>query len=742
MPSSLPNEKTLLEDGRVCLELLRTNPSAAAGPLARLVARAQISPLHAVIVDLVRTAEAFFVGRYADAETIGRAGRAAAIEIGAEAVCADIEVLLGNVSLERGEFVAAATWYTTAAARLEPRGDHTQLGRVYNNLGLVAWRMGDLPRAESHFDHALRLFGADGDPRTIGNIHSNLGLVYEDSGDTSAAEAAWRRAIALLADAGDDSFHANALSNLGELLEARGTVAAAQDLHEKALALRRRVGHTRGEVTSRVALARTALALGETERASAHVEAALDLARGIGVRKQEADALSLRARVLEHAGRYADALADERAAARLREQVFGDQMTERVAALQLGFDAAQAKAEARWATAENTRLQAAIRAAAEATAARDRFLAMMSHELRTPLTSAIGAAEILRTTALDARQRHLVEAVAASAEALLAAIGDVLDFTRADIGSLQLAREAVNPRQVAEQVLAIVSPAASEKRLPVRLTFGPDVPIAVVTDTARLRQLLLNLVANAVKFTDRGAVDLRIDAAPGGVCIQVIDTGIGIPDDAAPHIFEPFTQADSSSTRRHGGSGLGLALCRRIVDAMGGTITFRSAVGLGTTVTVTVPLAATAPAPPAPAALGDAAARFTALLVEDDHGVREVIGELLDWCGADVTPAASAEEALALYAAAPVDLVVLDVHMPRMDGLTCARLLRERHGPAVRILGLSGATSEDNRRAALAAGFDGWLAKPTTARQLRAELDRLGFGGARLEAADPGRAPE
>jgi signal transduction histidine kinase len=435
--------------------------------------------------------------------------------------------------------------------------------------------------------------------------------------------------------------------------------------------------------------------------------------------------LEIRAEAQERSGDAAGAIRSLREALRFREEVFGQQMSDRVAALQVSFDARQARLMAERAQEENVRLTAAMREVEAASAVRSRFLANMSHELRTPLTGVIGAAELLQARGLAPDTQRLVDIIGSAADALLAMINDVLDFSRIEAGRLELAHEVVDPAELAHEVMALVA-SGVRSGVDVRVDVEAGVPRGIWSDRNRLRQVLLNLSANAVKFTERGFVELHVSRLDDALVCRVTDTGIGIAPGGRERLFEPFVQADGSDTRRFGGTGLGLAITRRIVDAMGGRIDVSSAEGVGSTFTVVLPLRPARVTQRAPAPATQAVAPYRVLLVEDDEMVRGVLGELLAVCGAHVTAVGSAEEALDAAASDLPALVVMDVQMPRMDGITCARELRARHGATLRILVVSGATAARDEAAARAAGVDGWLSKPVTLRGLRAELERLG----------------
>ncbi len=704
---------------RVSVEALRAAPRGGEPVVEAFRRRHGGSPLGAALTPLLVAHADFFEGRYDAAEAQASEALTALSGLGSPESLVDATMLLGSIALERADYDEAARRYNAAAEGLEGLDDPQRLGRVHNNLGLVAWRTHDTARAEAHMRRALALFGEGAPAAVRANLQSNLGLVLEDAGDVVAAERAYRTAIALALESPDQSVLANALSNLGERLEAQGDRAGAAAHHARALSLRLETGHARGVVGSRVALGRVALAEGRVAEGRVEAEAALTLARTIGLRKHEADALALLAQACEQELDLAGALRFERAAARIREEVQSHLVADRVAALQARFEGRQARELAARAAQENIRLQAAMAEVAAASEARGRFLAVMSHEMRTPLTSILGAAELLDLQPLDAGQRRLVRVITTSASTLLSTIGDVLDFSMIDAGKLELAREPFDPAQVVQQVQDIVETARRAKGLSLSVQGDGALPGRLLGDAARVRQVLVNLVFNAIKFTDAGGVSLRLSHDREGLRVEVEDTGIGVTAAARDRLFEPFFQADVTPARRHGGSGLGLAIVQRIVRDMGGQLSFSSEEGRGTTFRLLLPLPAQAlPAPPvAPVARQ----RPRVLFADDDPMIREVMVDLLSAAGAEPTVVASGEAAVAEVARTPYDLVLLDLHMPGMDGVAALSALQSL--PACPpVIAVSGAVDPSVVPQLLAAGFADAVSKPLSLARLRALL--------------------
>ena len=490
-------------------------------------------------------------------------------------------------------------------------------------------------------------------------------------------------------------------------------------------------------------------------------------------------------------------------------------------------------------------LEAARTSAVDAARAKQEFLAMVSHELRTPLNGVIGMTSLLAATALDRDQREFADTITVCADNLLHLINDLLDLNRFDSGALELERIPFSIRAVADEAIQIVAERALGKGLDLGSIVAAGVPVRVIGDPTRLRQVLVNLLANAVKFTAVGQVSMTISMGPGGasasrqeVIIAVADTGIGIAEDVVPQLFRPFTQADSSMTRRFGGSGLGLAICQRLVGLMGGEITITSRLGLGSVfqLALAFPLTVgglTAPSHPAGLALViepgpvaraamtcrleshgftviasetldealpvlanrrlslacvpwstsgmpghdlrrvlqspdlpvivtaaitkhldalrcsqsgatailsrpyrwhqvsevltsivgvlphvSASPRGRVLLIEDDQVIAMLVRRIIESEGHEFLHYALGQLALDQAEPGRWDLALVDIGLPDMDGYAVLRGLRERVGPGLALLAVTGGIEDSDRERCLAAGCDGFLAKPFTAEAL------------------------
>ncbi|MFN3197273.1 MAG: response regulator [Bradymonadia bacterium] len=367
--------------------------------------------------------------------------------------------------------------------------------------------------------------------------------------------------------------------------------------------------------------------------------------------------------------------------------------------------------------------------------AKSRFLANVSHELRTPLNGIIGLGQLMLHTELNAHQRADLYTLLGSAKGLVDLIEDLLDLSRIEAGALQLNPQPVQLSALFETTLLPLKRQAQEKGIALTWTVSEQVPPGLKLDETRLRQVLINLVGNALKFTERGGITVIADLEPGltplGLKISVIDTGVGIPADQLQHIFKPFRQVDGSDARKHGGTGLGLAISREIAELMGGDLAVRSAPGEGSTFICTVITEAVA-APRRRHSSIDMTpvlAEQLNIVIAEDHPVnRMVLTRMLERAGHQVHSATNGAEAVAMVSEHHPDVVLMDVQMPEMDGLEATRAIRaleeeaSTHLPIIAVT--ANAMKEDEARCR-EAGMDAYLSKPIKPRDLFTTIQAL-----------------
>ncbi|MFC1654683.1 PAS domain S-box protein [Myxococcota bacterium] len=367
----------------------------------------------------------------------------------------------------------------------------------------------------------------------------------------------------------------------------------------------------------------------------------------------------------------------------------------------------------------------------QASRAKDEFLANMGHELRTPLSGIIGMTALLQDTEMSSQQRQYVRTVNRSARALLTIINDLLDFSSIETGRMSIEHVPFDLKFAVDDVIQVLSARAIETGLELAVHYSPDAPHRVIGDAGRIRQVLTNLVDNAVKFTDAGRVVVTVECESktldrARIKLSVEDTGIGIPAEGLERIFDKFTQVDASPTRRHGGTGLGLAISTQLVELMGGKLGVSSRPGEGSNFWFELLLPLQTGAAAMEGEMETAGSRV--LVVEDNDVNQEVAATILRKLGCDVEVAGDGKQAVEMAGTSPYDLIFMDCQMPGMDGFEATAEIRRREvvsGRHTKIVAMTAHSTEEDKHRCLGAGMDDYLSKPATYEDFQAVLQRL-----------------
>jgi signal transduction histidine kinase/ActR/RegA family two-component response regulator len=369
--------------------------------------------------------------------------------------------------------------------------------------------------------------------------------------------------------------------------------------------------------------------------------------------------------------------------------------------------------------------------------AKSTFLATMSHEIRTPLNGVLGMAQAMALDGLSETQRERLDVIRLSGETLLAVLNDVLDLSKIEAGKLELEQGRFDIGGLVKGALAAFTTIAEDKGLSFDLRVEPEAAGTYLGDATRVRQIIFNLISNALKFTEHGQVRVTVGSSDGDIILKVRDSGIGITPAQLDQLFQKFEQADASTTRRYGGTGLGLAICRELAQLMGGDITAASVPGEGATFTVRLPLSKAAAQPgkaPVAAVSGDRPSPDTEaqpprVLAAEDNAVNQIVLKtLLEQAGLGVSIVSDGRAAVAAWTAGEWDIILMDVHMPEMDGPTATRLIRAHEAETGRrrtpIVALTANAMAHQIQGYIDAGMDGFVSKPIEVSRLFAAIEQ------------------
>ncbi len=698
-------------------------------------------------------------------------------------VYAQVFIYLATYAIETGRYAKALEYLRKGRSVLNEKEHKTELAEIYAAFGNVYQALTQYGRALEFYFDALRIYEQLQDTDGIRTVCHTIGNAYESLENTRSALTYLHRSLtlheqlhgtgsapALYLDIADAHLNAGEyedaleyyllakssyerlqsfaaipmiLLSIGKLYLERGELETAMNYARDGLSYATAHSNKQAIMNASLVIARILAKQGQLKGALEYLGDVDGIERTLVSKSVRMELTLLRSTIYAEMGEYEQAYRNYREYAELEREHYTAIREKLSRELELQYERERQEHEAELYRLKNIELVEARRAAESANQAKTRFLTTMSHEIRTPINGVIGMAQILAGSELTEEQRDYLGMLIASGNALLHLVNDILDLSKIEAGKMKLAEVYFNLANLLDEVIETVRPLTEEDQIEISQWYPVDVPREFIGDPVRIRQILMNLVGNAVKFTREGCIVISLGAREKTeemieLEIQVKDTGIGIPEKKQTLIFDDFYQLDSSTTRAYNGTGLGLAITKKLVTLMNGTIEVESTMNVGTTFKVFIPLQVSQK--DSGHALQDIteAAKVigtqrpgseTRILVVEDKQINQKVAEkFLMKLGCSADMAENGREALNKLQTAKYDLVLMDCQMPVMDGYEATRIIRATDGnvinPAIPIVAMTAHALEGDREKCIAAGMDDYIAKPIVLKKLKEILDR------------------
>lgn len=642
-------------------------------------------------------------------------------------------LVTGMVNELLGDYPQAIEYHLKSLSLSREAEDVANEGASLINLGIVFRKIGQRDKAKENFENAYRLFQDLNIQLLEASSLYNLGTSYGEFGDHERALDYLRRSLQIQRDIGHAMGQGACYLNIGIMLQRMKRYTEAEENIRQSIELAKSFGKKSQECKGKLYLAEVYLDQRDEWEAITILEEAFNEAEIYGIKEIRFQILNALSRAFELKGDFRKAFSFYKDGAALREELINEESTRKNQGLMLLHDVATAQRERQIALRDKERAE-------QSEKFKEQFLTNMSHEIRTPMNAIVGLVELLSKTSVNPLQSKYLNAIRQSSDNLLGIIQDILDFSKIEAGKIELEAISFSVRECLEAIHNAMHYKADEKNISFEYHVDEKIPDLLCGDPVRLKQIFINLVGNAIKFTEQGSVKIcasihKQEDALTWIAFTVEDTGIGIPDDKHHDIFKSFVQASSSTTRKYGGTGLGLSICKHLAEMQNGSISVKSKLNIGTVFTFIIPYGeaveepATSSKSVAPETIPEMNG-LRVLLAEDNKFNQMVAVDSLQSLipNVKIEVAENGKRAIEKIHETLFDIVLLDLQMPEMDGYETTRLLRHDENSLIReipIIALTANATKSEREKCLNHGMNGYIAKPFQSKELVYQMQQV-----------------